>query len=157
MVCMFVSLHYSCFDAVTKQHSVSSFWQTSTSVWWTVCSVTTASAETLLAPTHASVLKGLFSSRSQRPVKVSAHTHTHDNKMLCVSNNDDELESALTSAVCSPVFQTSMSVSPARASMAHVVTWLGLSTASAPTAASWTPPTPSAWVRSCSSSMVSAN
>lgn len=96
----------------------------------------------------------VFKPESETCEGECTHTHTHDNN-VCVSNNDDE--PALTSAVCSPVFQTSMSVSPARASMAHVVTWLGLSTASAPTAASWTPPTPSAWVRSCSSSMVSAN
>lgn len=47
------------------------------SVWWTVCSVTTVSAETLLAPIPAPVLKDLFSNPSQRHAKVSTHTCTH--------------------------------------------------------------------------------
>lgn len=45
------------------------------------------------------------------------------------------------------MFQISTNAIPARASMERVATWPGPSTASAPTAANWTPQTPSAWVR----------
>lgn len=50
--------------------------QTSMSVWWTVCSVTTVFVETLLAPTPAPVQKDLFSNPSQRHAKVGTHTNT---------------------------------------------------------------------------------
>lgn len=46
------------------------------SVWWTVCFVTTACAETLLALTPAPVLKDLSSNPTLRRAKVSAHTRT---------------------------------------------------------------------------------
>lgn len=65
--------------------------------------------------------------------------------------------SALTSGVCLHMFQISMNVSLAHASMESVATWPGPSTAIAHTAASWTPPTPSAWVRYPSSQMPGAN
>lgn len=40
-----------------------------------------------------------------------------------------------------------MNVIPARASTECVAMWLGPSTVNVPMAASWTPPTPSVWVR----------
>lgn len=43
--------------------------------------------------------------------------------------------------------QTSTNVIPARASTECVAMWLGPSTVNVPMAASWTPPTPSVWVR----------
>lgn len=48
---------------------------------------------------------------------------------------------------CVHMFQISTSASPARVSMGCVATWPGPSTASARSAANWTPPTPSVWVR----------
>lgn len=55
------------------------------------------------------------------------------------------------------MFQISTSVSRARASMECVVMWPGPSTASALMAASWTPPTPSAWVSTVSFHWVHTN
>lgn len=73
-------------------------------------------------------------------------THTH---CLYLQNDDNAPfeESASTSSACLHMFQISTNAIPARASMERVATWPGPSTASAPMAASWTPPTPSAWVR----------
>ena len=48
---------------------------------------------------------------------------------------------------CLPVFQISTSASPAPVSTGCAATWRAPSTASAHSAANWTPPTPSAWVR----------
>uniref|UniRef100_A0A3B5A649 Uncharacterized protein n=1 Tax=Stegastes partitus TaxID=144197 RepID=A0A3B5A649_9TELE len=69
------------------------------------------------------------------------------NSGIICSQSPVSLNQALTSGVCLHMFQISTSASPARASTERAGTWPGPSTASAPTAASWTPPTPSAWVR----------